>query len=321
MEGPYRKRFGMAARLLDGTRIAADIRTELIARVEACTLAARRPPTLGILLIGDDPASEVYINIKSKVGDALGLKIDVGRLPKTATLDNAKEVVCRFNRSQGYDGILVQAPLPSALGTIAAQTLFEAIDPAKDVDGFHPTNFGRLAQGHSVFAPCTPSGILELLDRSCINLKGQRAVVIGRSQIVGKPVALMLLHRHATVTVCHSQTRDLRALTREADILIAALGRPAFVTSEFVKPGATVIDVGVNRIVDETTVRSLLPLGSPRLQTFAQRGSLLVGDVHPAVSETAGALTPVPGGVGPLTVAMLMVNIVRAAEMRLGKAV
>lgn len=321
MEGPYRKRFGMAARLLDGTRIAADIRTELIARVEACTLAARRPPTLGILLIGDDPASEVYINIKSKVGDALGLKIDVVRLSKTATLDNAKEVVCRFNRSQGYDGILVQAPLPSALGTIAAQTLFEAIDPAKDVDGFHPTNFGRLAQGHSVFAPCTPSGILELLDRSCINLKGQRAVVIGRSQIVGKPVALMLLHRHATVTVCHSQTRDLRALTREADILIAALGRPAFVTSEFVKPGATVIDVGVNRIVDETTVRSLLPLGSPRLQTFAQRGSLLVGDVHPAVSETAGALTPVPGGVGPLTVAMLMVNIVRAAEMRLGKAV
>ena len=314
MEGPYRKRFGMAARLLDGTRIAADIRTELIARVEACTLAARRPPTLGILLIGDDPASEVYINIKSKVGDALGLKIDVVRLSKTATLDNAKEVVCRFNRSQGYDGILVQAPLP-------AQTLFEAIDPAKDVDGFHPTNFGRLAQGHSVFAPCTPSGILELLDRSCINLKGQRAVVIGRSQIVGKPVALMLLHRHATVTVCHSQTRDLRALTREADILIAALGRPAFVTSEFVKPGATVIDVGVNRIVDETTVRSLLPLGSPRLQTFAQRGSLLVGDVHPAVSETAGALTPVPGGVGPLTVAMLMVNIVRAAEMRLGKAV
>jgi methylenetetrahydrofolate dehydrogenase (NADP+)/methenyltetrahydrofolate cyclohydrolase len=311
----------MAARLLDGTRIAADIRTELIARVEACTLAARRPPTLGILLIGDDPASEVYINIKSKVGDALGLKIDVVRLSKTATLDNAKEVVCRFNRSQGYDGILVQAPLPSALGTIAAQTLFEAIDPAKDVDGFHPTNFGRLAQGHSVFAPCTPSGILELLDRSCINLKGQRAVVIGRSQIVGKPVALMLLHRHATVTVCHSQTRDLRALTREADILIAALGRPAFVTSEFVKPGATVIDVGVNRIVDETTVRSLLPLGSPRLQTFAQRGSLLVGDVHPAVSETAGALTPVPGGVGPLTVAMLMVNIVRAAEMRLGKAV
>ena len=321
MEGSNRKRFGMAARLLDGTRIAADIRTELIARVEACTLAAQRPPTLGILLVGDDPASEVYVNTKSKAGDALGLKVDVVRLPKTATCDKAKEVVCRFNRSQNHDGILVQAPLPSALGTIAEQPLFEAIDPMKDVDGFHPINFGRLAQGRSVFAPCTPSGILELLDRSCINLKGQRAVVIGRSQIVGKPVALMLLHRHATVTVCHSQTRDLPALARDADVLIAALGRPAFVTSEFVKPGATVIDVGVNRLVDETIVKSLLPLGSPRLQTFARRGSLLVGDVHPAVSETAGALTPVPGGVGPLTVAMLMVNTVRAAEMSLGQAV
>jgi methylenetetrahydrofolate dehydrogenase (NADP+)/methenyltetrahydrofolate cyclohydrolase len=199
--------------------------------------------------------------------------------------------------------------------------LFEAIDPTKDVDGFHPTNVGRLAQGRSVFAPCTPSGILELLDRSGINLKGQRAVVIGRSQIVGKPVALMLLHRHATVTVCHSKTRDLSAVAREADVLIAALGRPAFVTSEFVKPGATVIDVGVNRLVDEAIVKNLLLPSSPRLQTFARRGSLLVGDVHPAVSETAGALTPVPGGVGPLTVAMLMVNTVRAAEMHLGKAV
>ena len=311
----------MAARVLDGTRIAADIRSELVARVEACTLAARRPPTLGILLVGDDAASEVYVNTKSKIGDALGLKVDVVRLPETATLDKAKEVVCRFNRSRDHDGILVQAPLPSALGTAAEQTLFEAIDPTKDVDGFHPTNVGRLSQGRSVFTPCTPSGILALLDRSGINLKGQRAVVIGRSQIVGKPVALMLLHRHATVTVCHSKTRDLSALAREADVLIAAIGRPAFVTSEFVKSGATVIDVGVNRVVDEAIVNSLLPPSSPRLQTFARRGSLLVGDVHPAVSETAGALTPVPGGVGPLTVAMLMVNTVRAAEMHLGKVV
>ena len=211
--------------------------------------------------------------------------------------------------------------MPSALGTAAERTLFEAIDPTKDVDGFHPTNVGRLAQGRSVFAPCTPSGILELLDRSGINLEGQRAVVIGRSQIVGKPVSLMLLHRHATVTICHSKTRDLSALAREADVLIAAIGRPAFVTSEFVKSGATVIDVGVNRLVDEAIVKSLLPPSSPRLQTFARRGSLLVGDVHPGVNETAGALTPVPGGVGPLTVAMLMVNTVRAAEMHLGKAV
>ena len=311
----------MAARVLDGTRIAADIRAELTSRVENCTQQAQRPPTLGILLVGDNPASQVYVNTKSRVGDALGVNVDVVRLPATITLDAAQDVVHRFNCSAAHDGILVQSPLPSSLGPIAEQRLFEVIDPAKDVDGFHPTNVGRLAQGRALFAPCTPSAILELLDRSCINLEGRRAVVIGRSQIVGKPVALMLLHRHATVTVCHSRTRDLPALARDADILVAALGRPAFVTPEFVKPGATVIDVGINRLVDSSIVRALLPVGSPRLETFARRGSLLIGDVHPAGAETAGALTPVPGGVGPMTVAMLMVNTVRAAEKRLEAAV
>ena len=308
----------MSARLLDGKRTAAEIRSGLSPRIAACTERLGRPPALGILLVGDDPASQVYVGTKSKVGDALGLAVEVVTLPSTATLEAARQVVERFNASDDHDGILVQAPLPAAHGPDAERALFDAIDPLKDVDGFHPANVGRLVQGRPRFAPCTPAGILELFDRSGIELAGSRAVVIGRSQIVGKPMVLLLLHRHATVTVCHSRTRDLPAVAREADILVAAIGRPAFVTPEYVRPGATVVDVGINRVADEATIRDLLPADSPRLASFARRGSLLVGDVHPAVSDTAGALTPVPGGVGPMTVAMLMVNTVRAAEIRLG---
>ena len=304
--------------IIDGKAKAEQLSQQIKEKTAALFENLGVRPGLAVVVVGENPASQVYVRNKKRTAESCGFYSVKYSLPEDSNQETLLDLIDELNRDTAIHGILVQLPLPSNLDE---QLITQAIVPEKDVDGFHPINFGRLAQGRSVFAPCTPSGILELLDRSCINLKGQRAVVIGRSQIVGKPVALMLLHRHATVTVCHSQTRDLPALARDADVLIAALGRPAFVTSEFVKPGATVIDVGVNRLVDETIVKSLLPLGSPRLQTFARRGSLLVGDVHPAVSETAGALTPVPGGVGPLTVAMLMVNTVRAAEMSLGQAV
>ncbi len=307
----------MTARLLDGQRVASDIRAELVSRVQACTARAGRRPKLGILLVGDDPASRVYVGTKLRAAEELGVDVEVVRLPATAGLHDARAVVDRFNGSAEHDGVIVQSPLPSALGPDAEQALFDAIDPAKDVDGFHPVNAGRLAQGRATLAPCTPSGILELLDRSGVPLEGTHAVVIGRSQIVGKSVALMLLHRHATVTICHSRTRDLSAMAAGADLLVAALGRPGFVTPAFVKPGAVVVDVGITRVEDPVVVDALLPADSPRRAAFERRGALLFGDVHPAVAEVAGALTPVPGGVGPMTVAMLLANTVRAAEARL----
>ena len=307
----------MTARLLDGQRVASDIRAELVSRVQACRTLAGRPPRLGILLVGEDPGSQVYVGTKQRAGAELGVDVDVVRLPATAGLSDARAVVERFNRSAEHDGLIVQSPLPPALGPGAAQALFDAIDPAKDVDGFHPINVARLVQGRATLAPCTPSGILELLDRSGVLLEGLHAVVIGRSQIVGKPVALMLLHRHATVTICHSRTRDLPAVAAGADLLVVALGRPGFVTPAFVKPGAVVVDVGITRVEDPEVVDALLPAESPRRAAFERRGALLFGDVHPAVSEVAVALTPVPGGVGPMTVAMLLANTVRAAEARL----
>ena len=224
----------------------------------------------------------------------------------------------RLNGSGVHDGILVQSPLPDAMGADAEQRVFDALDPAKDVDGFHPVNVGRLVQNRAVLAPCTPSGIIELLDRSHIPISGARAVVIGRSDIVGKPVALLLLHRHATVTICHSRTADLPGVARSADILVAALGRAAFVTADFVKPGATVIDVGTTKVEDRSTVERLFAPGSKRHQAFERRGALVVGDVHPEVERVAGALTPVPGGVGPLTIALLLKNTLKAAQHRAG---
>lgn len=307
----------MAARLLDGQRVASDIRAELVSRVQACRTRAGRPPRLGILLVGEDPGSRVYVGTKQRAGAELGVDVDVVRLQATAGLSAARAVVERFNRSAEHDGLIVQSPLPPALGPGAAQALFDAIDPVKDVDGFHPINVARLVQGRATLAPCTPSGILELLDRSGVPLEGIHAVVIGRSQIVGKPVALMLLHRHATVTICHSRTRDLPAVAAGADLLVVALGRPGFVTPAFVKPGAVVVDVGITRVEDPEVVNALLPAESPRRAAFERRGALLFGDVHPAVAEVAGALTPVPGGVGPMTVAMLLANTVRVAEARL----
>jgi methylenetetrahydrofolate dehydrogenase (NADP+)/methenyltetrahydrofolate cyclohydrolase len=285
--------------------------------VSAFVAAAGRPPGLGIVLVGNDPSSEIYVRNKVKAGADTGLWVDLQRLPETASLDELLALVVRLNASAAHDGILVQAPLPAAMGKQAAQRVFDAIDPAKDVDGFHPINVGRLVQGRPHLVPCTPSGVMVMLEHYGITVARARAVVIGRSEIVGKPMAMLLLQRDATVTICHSKTPDLPAVAREADILVAAIGRAGFVTPSFVKPGATVIDVGINRVTDPTLVRDLFAPGAPRLADFERRGSVVVGDVHPAVADVAGALTPVPGGVGPLTIAVLLHNTVKAATARI----
>ncbi len=304
----------MAARLLDGITVAREIRAELAPRIAAITARRGHPPGLGIVLAGDDPASELYVRNKLKAAAELGILARLERLPADAPLSEVLALVERLNGLAEIDGMIVQSPLPGSMGADAEARVVESMDPAKDVDGFTAVNVGRLVQNRPGLAACTPSGIMELLDRSGIEIAGRRAVIIGRSDIVGKPMALLLLHRHATVTICHSKTRELAALARTADILVAAIGRPAFVTPEFVKPGATVIDVGTSRVTDPGLVFRWFPADSPRVAAFKKSGSLMVGDVHPAVVDVAGALTPVPGGVGPLTVAMLLANTVRAAE-------
>jgi len=310
----------MPARLLDGTSVAQRIREELRPGVERFTARAGRPPGLGLVLVGDNPASHLYVTSKLKSAGETGLRADIEHLPATASLSSLLDVVDRLNRSEVHDGILVQSPLPDAMGADAERAVFDAVSPDKDVDGLHPLNVGRLVQGRARLVSCTPSGVIELLDRSAIAIAGARAVVVGRSDIVGKPMALLLLQRHATVTVCHSKTRDLQAVTREADILVAALGRPAFLTPDFVKPGAAVIDVGTTKVADRAVVEALFAPGTRRREAFERRGSLVLGDVHPSVEETAGALTPVPGGVGPLTIAMLLKNTLTAAQLRVGAA-
>ena len=306
----------MTARLLDGNLIALQIRESVAPGVAAFTEHTGRPPCLGILLVGEDPASEIYVRNKVKAGTESGLRVDLRRLPANASIDDVLQLVGELNGSEAHDGILVQAPLPAAMGKAATQRVFDAISPAKDVDGFNPQSVGLLVQGRATLAPCTPSGIIEMLDRSGLEIRGARAVVIGRSEIVGKPMALLLLQRDATVTICHSKTPDLPGVAREADILVAAIGRAGFVTPDFVKPGATVIDVGINRVSDEQDVRRFFGDASPRLADLARRGSIVMGDVHPGVVSVAGALTPVPGGVGPLTIAMLLKNTLSAARAR-----
>jgi len=307
----------MSARLLDGNDIGARIRAELAPRIAAFTEQAARPPALGIVLAGADAASEIYVGTKLKSAGEVGCRTDLIRIPAEAPVEAVLDAVRRLNESDEYDGILVQSPLPASMGGDAEQVVFDTIDPAKDVDGFTPVNVGLLVQKRHTLAPCTPSGIIELLRRSDIPIAGARAVVIGRSDIVGKPMALLLLHQNATVTVCHSKTRDLPAVVREGDIVVAAIGRAGFVQPDWIKPGATVVDVGINRVTDAAEIERLLPADSPRRAVFAKRGALVVGDVHPGVVETAGALTPVPGGVGPLTIAMLLHNTVAAAEERI----
>jgi methylenetetrahydrofolate dehydrogenase (NADP+)/methenyltetrahydrofolate cyclohydrolase len=306
----------MPARTLDGAALARQMREGLQPQVQAFTARAGRPPGLALVLVGDDPASHVYVGSKRSHGTEVGFRVDLHQRPASTSLDEVLALVRSLNEDPQIDGILVQSPLPSAMGSDAARRVFETIDPAKDVDGFTAENVGRLVQNREGLVACTPAGVIELLEHERVEIAGRRAVVIGRSDIVGKPMALLLLHRHATVTIAHSRTADLPAVAREADILVAAIGRAGFVTPEFVKPGATVIDVGMNRVAGEDAVVNFFGAGSKRHQTWQSKGSVLMGDVHPAVADVAGAMTPVPGGVGPLTIAMLMKNTLTAATRR-----
>jgi methylenetetrahydrofolate dehydrogenase (NADP+)/methenyltetrahydrofolate cyclohydrolase len=303
------------AELLDG-RIAADaIKQEVAAAVAALKAEHGVIPRLAAVLVGDDPASAVYVRNKIRSCEEVGIASQHLPLPASTSTDELLSVVQDLNRDDAVDGILVQLPLPSQIDDA---TIIEAIDPAKDVDAFHPVNVGLLAMGRPKFVPCTPAGIIELLDRNQIEIAGANACVVGRSQIVGRPIAALLLQRHATVTVCHSKTRNLPAVTRQADILIAAIGRAAFIRGEFIKPGATVIDVGVNKVTDVDQAQEFFGNeAGHRIEAIKKRGYTLVGDVHPAGADhVAGKRTPVPGGVGLLTVAMLMRNTLQAAKWR-----
>ena len=301
-------------RVLNGAAIAAEIRQEVAAEVAA--LAARGVrPGLAAVLVGHVPASEIYVRSKVKTCEELGIFSELITPPETVTTDEMLALVNDLNFREEIDGILIQLPLPPHVDT---KRLLDAVLPEKDVDGFHPVNAGRLQAGRPALAPCTPSGVIEILKRSGIAMAGSRAVIVGRSDIVGKPAAMLLLNENATVTICHSKTRDLASITREADILVAAIGRPGFLTAPMVKPGATVIDVGINRITDRADFDRFFAGDAKREETFARRGSVIVGDVDPHAFDLAAAYTPVPGGVGPLTIAMLMANTVKAAKLRRG---
>lgn len=300
------------SRVLDGAAIAAQIKAEVAEEVKSLR-GQGIVPGLAAVLVGHVPASEIYVRSKVKTCEELGLFSDLIAPPETVTTEEMLALVADLNARDDIDGILIQLPLPAHVN---AKLLLDAVMPEKDVDGFHPVNAGRLQAGRPALAPCTPAGVVEILKRSGIPIAGQNAVVVGRSDIVGKPAAMLLLHENATITICHSKTRDLGAVTREADILVAAIGRPGFITPEMVKPGATIIDVGINRITDPAEFEKFFAGNGKRAETFAKRGSTIVGDVHPKAFEIAGAYTPVPGGVGPLTIAMLMSNTVRAAKLR-----
>jgi methylenetetrahydrofolate dehydrogenase (NADP+)/methenyltetrahydrofolate cyclohydrolase len=308
----------MTARVLDGQALGARMQDEIKPQVQAFAARHGRPPGLGIVLVGDDPASQVYVRHKVKAGTEIGFRVDLERLPATATLADTLALVERLNASRAHDGILVQSPPPEAMGAGAQQRVFDTILPEKDVDGFGAESAGLLMQNRPKLVACTPAGVIELLEREGIAIRGRHAVVVGRSDIVGKPMAMLLLHRDATVTIAHSRTADLAAICRPADILVVAVGKVGLIRRDFVKPGATVIDVGMNTVTDEVTAADLYPAGHRRFALFKSKGSLLVGDVHPEVAEVAGALTPVPGGVGPLTITMLMMNTLRAAQERVG---
>ena len=305
------------AEVLDGTRVAEEIKREVAGEVAELARERGTVPGLVVVRVGDDPASEVYVRSKVKTSEQLGLRSEHRALPAATTERQLLDEIAELNARDDVDGILVQLPLPAA---IDESRVIEAIDPGKDVDGFHPINVGRLAAGRPAFVPCTPAGILELLRRERVELRGATACVVGRSHIVGRPVAQLLLQQDATVTVCHSRTRDLAEHTRRADVLVVAAGRAGLIRGEHIKPGAVVVDVGMNRLTDESQAREFFgEQADKRIETIRRRGYTLVGDVHPAEAErVAGKLTPVPGGVGPLTVAMLMRNAVAAARRRRG---
>jgi methylenetetrahydrofolate dehydrogenase (NADP+)/methenyltetrahydrofolate cyclohydrolase len=304
------------ARVLNGIEIAAEIKAEVAAEAIALK-AAGITPGLTVVLVGHVAASEIYVRSKVKASGELGIRSEMLTPPESVTTEEMLALIAELNAREDVDGILIQLPLPKHVDT---RRLLEAVSPDKDVDGFHPINAGRLQSGQPGLRPCTPAGIMEILRRSGLPVEGKHAVVLGRSDIVGKPVAMMLTNASATVTVCHSKTKDIGRFTRDADILVAAIGRPGFVTPEMVKPGATLIDVGINRVTDAAEVARFFPGDVDRAAQFEKRGSTLVGDIHPAAFELAGAYTPVPGGVGALTIAMLMHNTVKAAKARRSSA-
>jgi methylenetetrahydrofolate dehydrogenase (NADP+) / methenyltetrahydrofolate cyclohydrolase len=305
------------ARLLEGAVLAAQIKQEVAQQVTLLWAEHEVKPCLAAVRVGDDPASAVYVKNKIRACEEVGMRSEHHALPASTNAIELLDLISSLNVRGDVDGILVQLPLPSE---IEEATIIEAMNPEKDVDGFHPLNIGKLSMGRPAFVPCTPAGIIELLDRSDIPIAGANACVVGRSQIVGRPVAQLLLQRDATVTICHSRTQDLASVTRRADLLIVAIGRPGFIGREHIKPGATVIDVGMNKVTDVATARRLFGAESEkRLKTISKRGYTLVGDVNPAeADEVAGRRTPVPGGVGLLTVAMLMRNTLMAAKRRRG---
>jgi methylenetetrahydrofolate dehydrogenase (NADP+) / methenyltetrahydrofolate cyclohydrolase len=301
--------------ILDGTKVRQEIFEECRPRVRKLTQQAR-PPGLAVVLVGEDPASGIYVRNKVKACQDLGIYSEKITPPGDVSQEDLLSIIQELNARKEIDGILVQMPLPRHIDSKAV--LF-AVSPEKDVDGFHPLNVGNLATNRPGPRSCTPAGIMEMLRRYEIPIAGKNAVVVGRSDIVGKPMALLLMHENATVTICHSKTADLAGVCRGADILVAALGRPAFVTAGFIRPGATVVDVGINRLTDRAQAAEVFRNSEAKLAEFDKKGSLLVGDVNPLdVQEKAGAYTPVPGGVGPLTIAMLMANTVQSAERRLG---
>jgi methylenetetrahydrofolate dehydrogenase (NADP+) / methenyltetrahydrofolate cyclohydrolase len=302
--------------LLDGSRVAHDIKKEVAGGVTTLWEKHGVKPCLAAVRVGDDPASEVYVRNKIKACEEVGIYSEHHALAATTSQTELLDLIFSLNARPDVDGILIQMPLPKGIDESA---ILEAVDPAKDVDGFHPQNVGRLAMGRPNFVPCTPAGILELLKRNDIEIRGADACVIGRSQIVGRPMAQLLIQNDATVTVCHSRTRDLAAVARRADILVVAIGRPGMVGANYIKPGATVIDVGMNRVTDESVARELFGEDAERrIQIIGKHGYTLVGDVHPAEADRVAAhRTPVPGGVGLLTVAMLLANTVKAARQRL----
>jgi len=309
---------GMTARILDGNKIRDQIFAELSDEVRLLTSAGVRPG-LAAVLVGENPASQLYVKSKIAACEHLGIASALLTPPATASTLDLLAVVEDLNRDNNVDGILVQLPLPPQVDT---KRILEAVDPAKDVDGFHPVNLGRLVSGRPGLVACTPAGCMEILRRNEIKIEGANTVVLGRSDIVGKPMALLLMHANATVTICHSKTRDLPSVVRRADIVVAAIGKAAYVEPDWIKPaaagkpGAAVIDVGTNRVTDPEIAERLFQNFPDRLEKFRAKGSALVGDVHPDAINTAGALTPVPGGVGPMTIAMLMSNTVKAARLR-----
>jgi methylenetetrahydrofolate dehydrogenase (NADP+)/methenyltetrahydrofolate cyclohydrolase len=304
----------LTARILNGNAIRDQIYAELTQEIAALVAAGIRPG-LAAVLVGENAASQIYVRSKIAACEQLGLGSWLHTPPATVSTDEMMALVEELNARDEVDGILVQLPLPTQ---VDAKRVVEAVDPAKDVDGFHPVNLGRLVSGRAGLVACTPAGAMEILRRSGIAIEGANAVIVGRSDIVGKPMALLLMHANATVTICHSKTRDLPGVVRRADIVVAAIGRAAMVEPDWVCPGATVIDVGINRIIDAAEAERIFANFPAKLAQFREKGSVLVGDVHPGVAEVAGAITPVPGGVGPLTIAMLMSNTVKAARLRRG---